>query len=405
MNAAPAPLDATPAAAAKRHGSLGGVLRLLHQKGPLTRSQIAGELGLSRSGVRLLVGELAEYGLVVEQRGSSPGAAGRPSLVVALENSPAASLAIWITTDALIAGEVRLGGYLGKAERIERQPRRFGPEETVEDLAGLVEPILRDLASRHVPVVGTGVAFGGPVHAQDGSVFASPAMGWQGVPLASLVAARIAGDSPVHVGNDGDLGALAEHLFAGRPVRSLLYVDADARVGGGIVIDGRPLLPDRSSAAEVGHLVVSPDGHVCRCGNRGCWESEISAAALLRHAYREPRPSRSAAIDELVADAKGAQPDALDALRVHGRWVGIGLASLVNLFAPEKISLGGLLARLFPLESEVIQTEVRQRVLPALHAGLEISASRLGDRAPLIGAGTLALEPVLTDPSIILRTR
>jgi len=387
--------------APRRSASLSDVLRLVHQRGPLTRSRIAAELGLSRSAVRMLVAELCDYGLAAERPGQPVGTAGRPSLIVEVAHSAVASLAIQIRTDALCAAEAGLGGRLGPITQISRQRRRFRPAETVEDITGLTAPILRELEARKAHLAGIGVAFGGLVRMSDGFVFASPALGWHDVPLASLIAARlgVAGRVPIFVGNDGDLGALAEHLLgAGDQGRTFLYVSADIGVGGGIVIDGRPLLPSPSSAAEIGHIAVNPAGHACRCGNRGCWESEISANALLRQASRKPTPDQAAAIDELIADATGGNPDALDAIREHARWVGIGLASIANILAPDLISLGGLLARLFPLESEIINTEVGRRVQPPLQPTLTVRASALGGNAPLVGAGTLALESVLAAP-------
>jgi predicted NBD/HSP70 family sugar kinase len=387
--------------APRRSASLSDVLRLVHQRGPLTRSRIAAELGLSRSAVRMLVAELCGYGLVAERSGEPLGTAGRPSLIVEVAQSAVASLAIQIRSDALCAAEAGLGGRLGPVKQISRGPRRFRPAETVEDITGLAVPILHELAARKVHLTGIGVAFGGLVRMRDGFVFASPALGWRDVPLASLIAARlgVAGQVAVFVGNDGDLGALAEHLLGTEDQgRTFLYVSADIGVGGGIVIDGRPLLPSRSSAAEIGHIAVNPEGHRCRCGNRGCWESEISADALLRQANRKPVPDQATAIDELIADASGGNPPAVAAIREHARWVGIGLASIANILAPDLISLGGLLARLFPLESEVMNTEVSRRVQPPLQARLTVRASALGANAPLVGAGTLALEPVLAAP-------
>jgi len=402
----PAPAGET--VALRRNASLIDVLRLVHRRGPVTRSQIAAELGLSRSGVRMLVAQLCGYGLLAERPGRPPGTAGRPSLIVEVAHSAVAGLAIQIRSDVLCAAEVGLGGRLGPVRQVSRQPRRFRPAETVDDIAGLTAPLMSELAARRVYLAGIGVAFGGLVRMHDGFVFASPALGWRDVPLADLIAARLgaAGQLPVFVGNDGDLGALAEHLLsAGHQDRTLLYVSADIGVAGGIVTQGHPRLPPTSSAAEVGHMTVNPAGHICRCGNRGCWESEISASALLRQANRTPVPDQSAAIDELIADATGGNPDALDAVREHARWVGIGLGSLANILAPGLISLGGLLARLFPLESDVINTEVSRRVQPPLQANLTVRGSALGSNAPLVGAGTLALEPVLASPQAMPASR
>ena len=100
-------------------------------------------------------------------------------------------------------------------------------------------------------------------------------------------------------------------------------------VGGGVIIDGAPLTGIAGYGGEIGHMPVNPDGLPCRCGSIGCWESEVGGAALLRRAGYSPEGG-SEAMDAVMRDAQAGSPVALAALAETGRWLGIGIAGLIN---------------------------------------------------------------------------
>ena len=144
----------------------------------------------------------------------------------------------------------------------------------------------------------------------------------------------------------------------------------------------------------VHHLILDPGGPLCRCGARGCWEALVGNAAIVRAVGRDPGVSD---IDDVLADVAAGHRGTLVGLRRIGEWVGLGLASLINLFNPEVVVLGGSLGSLYP----AMETSVRSAVGRALGPMLEnvaIVRSELGADAQLLGGAEVAFADLLYDP-------
>ena len=173
----------------------------------------------------------------------------------------------------------------------------------------------------------------------------APNLGWRDVPLGERLAQVLGAAVPIAVANDADLGALAElRRGAARGADDVLSSSGEVGVGGGLIVDGRPLTGVAGYGGEVGHMPVNPDGRPCRCGSIGCWETEVGEGALLRRAGHPPEGGR-AAVDAVLREAERGSPVALAALAETGRWLGIGLAGLVNVLNPRLVVLGGRLRR------------------------------------------------------------
>jgi predicted NBD/HSP70 family sugar kinase len=148
---------------------------------------------------------------------------------------------------------------------------------------------------------------------------------------------------------------------------------------------GRPLMGATGYGGEVGHMTVNPYGSLCRCGSVGCWETEVGEETLLRLAGAPVDGGREAVAAVLLEAAAGSL-SARAALDHVGRWLGIGLASLVNVFDPELIVLGGLFGRILPHVTEPVADELGRRVLSASRKPVRVTSARLQADAPLIGA-------------------
>jgi predicted NBD/HSP70 family sugar kinase len=249
-------------------------------------------------------------------------------------------------------------------------------------------------------VVGVGVAIAGIVRNADGLVHLAPNLGWHEVPLGDLLADAIGRAAPVVVGNEADLGARAEHLRgAGVGVDDLVYLHGEVGLGGGIIVDGRPLRGATGYAAEVGHMTLDPAGRPCGCGSRGCWETEVGEAALLRAAGRGDAPLGRASVDEVLGEAARGVPRAMGAMDRIGTWLGVGIAGIVNVFNPRRVVLGGLFGRCAPYLTAAMMRELEARALPMSRSLVDVVPGRLGDTVLLIGAAEAAFEPLLEDPA------
>ncbi|MCI0345541.1 MAG: ROK family protein, partial [Chloroflexi bacterium] len=243
-----------------RRANLSAIVRELHLRGPLSRSELVARTGLTRSAIRALIGELVVGELVAETPAPRLGVPGRPSPHVRLVPENATVLVLEIAIDSLAVAIVGAGGVVLEHRRVDR-PRGHS---TLDDIAGDLAKLAAWARSRR-PVGETpiriGIAMAGIVSRADGVVQFAPNLGWVGVPLGVRMAEVLDLPVPITVGNESDLGAVAEfRRGAARGADDVLYVHGEVGVGGGIIVGGRPLEGIAGYGGEVGHVTINPDG-------------------------------------------------------------------------------------------------------------------------------------------------
>ena len=284
---------------------------------------------------------------------------------------------------------------------VEPTQSERGPDDGVRRLFELGRRVVDEAA---VDVAAVGIACGGPLDAERGTLVAPPHLpGWEGVPLVSL--GEQAFDRPAALENDATAAAAGEHRFgAGRGTRHLVYLTISTGVGGGAVVDGRLLRGARGNGAELGHVTVDCDGRPCPgCRRTGCLEAYVSGtsiAARAREALARGGTSALSGVEELTATDVAAAAAAGDAV-ARAVWdetttmLACGVVSIVNVFEPDVVVFGGGVSR----EGEQLLAPVREAVRatamsPAGRAA-QIVQSPLGDRVGVVGAAAVAYERVL----------
>lgn len=386
-----------------RRSNLALVLDQLRRRGPCSRSQLVRATGLTRSAIAGLVGELQGLSLVFEEPSESGGRPGRPSPVVRIDDRSIGALAIEIFVDEVGASIVGLDGSVVSSIRLARTRDRVTVNATIADIARLLDHLdERTGPDRKRRLVGCGVSVPGLVRGLDGLVVAAPNLGWTDVALADALESAIDVDVPISVGNDADLGALAESRFgAGTGSDQMVFVSGEVGVGGGLVSGGRPIVGTRGFAGEIGHLPVNPDGQRCSCGSVGCWETEVGEPALLARAGFDPDGGR-AAVDDLLDRADAGDVAVVAALAVEARWLAIGITGLVNVLDPDTVVLGGLFARILPTIRASLDDELALRRYRAARRDVAVVGAALGPRAVTVGAAELAFGAVLGDPARVM---
>ena len=380
-----------------RRANLSAIVRELHLRGSLSRSELVAWTGLTRSAIRSLVGDLVAGDFVVEDAAVRLGTPGRPSPQVRLVADKIVVIALEIAVDSLALAIVGLGGQVHWKERVDRPRAHSSVDDIVSDLANLVARAQDQRPTDDAPI-GVGVAVAGLVRPTDGVVAVAPNLGWIDVPLGERLMSALGLNVPIAVANEADLGALAEsRRGAARGADDVLYVHGEVGVGGGIIVGGRPLSGISGFAGEIGHMPINPQGRPCQCGSVGCWETEIGERALLERAGY-PLEGGRMAVSALIADAADGRPEALASLDNVGRWLGIGLAGLVNVLNPRVVVLGGLFSPAFPYLVPSLTGALEARGLEAARRLVSVVPAYLGVDAPLLGAAELAFEPLLVDP-------
>ena len=368
-----------------RRANLSAIVRELHRSGPLSRSDLVTRTGLTRSAIRGLIGELVAGGLAVEGPAPLDGTPGRPSPVVRPSPEGAAVLALEIAVDTLAAAAVGLGGVVLARMRIDLPRGRSGVDDIAVALADLAQRVRSELHPE-TEIVGVGVAVVGVVRRADGMVSMAPNLGWRDEPLGDRLTEAMADGLPIAFANESDLAAVAEvRRGAARGVDDAVLIWGSVGVGGGLIVDGSPLTGEAGYGGEVGHIPVNPDGLPCRCGSIGCWETEVGGIAVLRRAGYPP-DSGTSGLGAVLRDAEAGSPTALAAYAETGRWLGIGLAGLINILNPRLVLLGNFLGASYPYTAATMHAELDRRVLPASRRGVRVAAAALGIDAPLLGA-------------------
>jgi predicted NBD/HSP70 family sugar kinase len=211
--------------------------------------------------------------------------------------------------------------------------------------------------------------------------------GWDGFPVADRLGRRLG--APVLLERDVNAMAVGEHRHALRDTSHLVFVKVATGIGAGIVADGALLRGNHGRAGDIGHIrAISGSDVVCTCGNRGCVGAVASGAAVARRLG-------VAGTGEVVALVRGGDATAVHEVREAGRVLGVALAAVVGVVAPTAIVVGGELAEASEPLLAGVRESVYQRSSPLATRELRILTSRLGARAGVVGATTLALEHVL----------
>lgn len=385
--------------AVRRH-NLAAILGHLHRQGPTSRAQLTRLLGLNRATIGALVDDLSSRGLVEESAEPERGARGRPSKVVAVRTDTFMVVAVEIGVDAIRLALVGLGGLVidGEREALLTDADRE-VDHVVAAVARLTARLLQRSQGVRVPV-GMGVAVPGAVRPGGSLVSFAPNLGWRLVPLGERLHDALGFETVVRVGNDANLGAMAEHSRGvASGVNDLAYLHAEVGVGGGIITAGLMLEGSRGYGGEVGHMQVNPYGVACHCGSRGCWETEAGEGALVRRAGL-PAGGRGA-VEVVLQRARDGDPTCLTAVETTARWISAGLVNLVNSLNPEMLILGGMFEDIFELAQPTLVEQLRVGVYDSEQLPVEVVRPKFGREAVLMGAAELALQVILLDPAVM----
>lgn len=272
----------------------------------------------------------------------------------------------------------------------------------------LVEQAVLDLVERlrhHAPGAPVGVGAAGWMNPETGTVLFSPHLAWRNEPLRDRLSALLGGT--VRVANDADAAGWAEYRFgAGQGEPNLVCLTLGTGIGGSLVSEGRLRRGRYGLAGEFGHQIIVPDGHLCACGNRGCWEQYASGNAVGRDARELARansPTAQTLLDAAGGDAgavtgalvtelaAAGDPASREIVGTAGRWLGIGLANLAAALDPGTFVIGGGLGAASALLLDEAEAAYR-RHLPGrgYRPFARVRRAGLGADAGLIGAADLA---------------
>jgi glucokinase len=289
------------------------------------------------------------------------------------------------------------------AEKSIPTDSHLGPQKVLERIAAAIHDLETQTGSKPMRL---GMGVPGLVDLARGITRFLPNLTghWMDVPAADILGAAVG--CPVALLNDVRTATLGELAYGhGRDgnVGTMVFMAIGTGIGGGIVIDGKLRLGPVGAAGEIGHMTILPDGPLCGCGSHGCLETLASGTAIAAEGVRlvlmglapvlhdlvEGNPARITA--KAVADAADAGDSACrDAIYHAARWLGIAVANLVTAIHPELIVIGGGVSRIGEVLIERIREELANRVKMFPASSVRVDASKVGDKAGILGAVALA---------------
>jgi predicted NBD/HSP70 family sugar kinase len=366
------------------------VLDYLFRAGPANRLDVVRGTALSRATVSKLVGELQAQGLVAEQPAPVGGEAraGRPPTLLALNPAIGAIGGIDFDHQGVGVGVADLSGTLLAECRVELDVDNEA-ERAIDVAVESVRALLRRCRLPAGRLVGVGAAISAPVVRNSGSLAAAGIMtSWSEISLPHELERRLG--VPVHVGNDANLGALAEvRAGAAQGAANVIYLMLSSGVGGGLVLDGSLFTGHRGMTGELGHVTVEPDGARCRCGNRGCLETVAGAGPLLRQV--RPVHGAQTTLEEAALMARAGDPLCRAVFQRAGLAAGRVAGGICNLINPELVIVGGDLILAGDVLVDAVRDGVTQSTIDVVRRDVGVVAATLGDHSTLLGAVGLAI--------------
>ncbi|WP_068616108.1 ROK family transcriptional regulator [Paenibacillus tuaregi] len=376
------------------------VLDLVRTYSPISRAEVSVKSGLNKGTVSNLVNQLIESGLVREL-GQGESSGGRKPVLLEFNQQAGYAIGVDVRVDMVSLVLCDLHGNV--VDQAEHTFDSRAPEHVYQVLAGAVRHFIHTAPKSHYGIVGIGAGVPGIVDGE-GNVLFAPNLEWRDVPLGRWLREEFL--LPVAIDNEANAGALGERQYgAGQDSNHLVYLSVSHGIGTGIVIGEGIYKGAYGYSGEAGHTTIEVDGKLCSCGNYGCWELYASERALMEEAGRSgslmqafppgkitAEGSRSAMrLEHLIQLAEGGNPEAETLLKNNGRYLGIGIANLINIFNPELIIIGNRIALAEAWIADEIKNTVQARALPFHKDKVRIEFSHLSMGAVMLGAASMAL--------------
>jgi len=378
-------------------------LNLIREHQPISRADLARLIKMTRGVVSVLVQELIAQGLIYEGATGEAARGRKPTFLhIRTHDRLVVAVDVRFTRTFLM-----LCDFSGRQLAIENFETVVPIAEFVKDLTVRIRKLLRS-QGLGFSCEGIGLVVPGMVDQRTGKILNAPALGWRDVDIRAKLAA--ATGLPVHIENSGRASALAQ-LWLTRGETSgghnFVYISVSDGVGVGVVVNGELLRGRDHIAGEFGHMPLNLDGPRCMCGNNGCWETYTSNLATLSRYFGwnlskdSPKHLKDAerssfTVLDLIACARRGDSKAVAAVLATGRFLGLGIGTIINLVNPDCLYLAGEITTAWDLIEETLREAIAERALTeaASHTPLRVTSTqeypRLRGAAALIAAPTFA---------------
>lgn len=386
---------------------------LLRASGPMSRADLAKETGLTKATMSLLVSLLIDAGVVKEGEPQNSASYGRPSTPLMLGDGKVCGIGMQVNTDGYGCVALDINRDTLAYEWVDADMSGVAPEDVFDRLDTMVASMERQLKRRGCAIAGVACALPGLVTSRK-QLLVARNLGWENVDLMQFEVMR---RCDVHSGNEAKMAAIAQipgyacaradFLDAVDCTDSFIYLSCDIGIGGAIVRDGEVVTGSHGFAGEIGHISVSLDGPVCRCGRKGCLEAYAGRRALVEASgVASGNDAASVAALDRLLDAWHA--DDAQAVKAVERGIDAlvsAIASAVNLADVDTVLLGGWWINFGQSFYELLESRLQEQVLGASDMQVSVSMPPVADHPALYGAAEVGLRRFIDNPLAFIADR
>ncbi|MCC7306491.1 MAG: ROK family transcriptional regulator [Acidobacteria bacterium] len=336
-------------------------LHLIREQQPVSRADIAKQTGLRAGTVSAIVNRLIKSGLVHEgTEGPSTGGRRPKNLYINAESFYVLAIDIGVVDTVFAVSDFNGRVLKRKSILTTNKPLKF-----LDRLCSEIEKHISENYSK-ARFGGIGVSVPGLIDRESGSIEISPNLEWKDVPLRDILSKRLG--LPVFVENDANAAAFSEFWYGPineAKVKNLLFVLVVEGLGTGLIINGELHVGSRHGLGGFGHMSIDPNGELCSCGRRGCWETFASERATVERYHRvTAKPGEPlVTVKELINLANDGDKMALESLKITAEYLGEGISNLVHGIFPETVVIGGNVTAAWPLIESIILEKVKSRYI------------------------------------------
>ncbi|WP_217589117.1 ROK family protein [Lentibacillus saliphilus] len=381
------------------------ILKQIREQGPITKIALANYLSLTFAAVSNIVADLVKLN-VIKEVGYGESEGGRPPVLYDMNWNSIHVIAVDIGVEHISAAEIDL-----KARVIEETTVDTQGAPLIERVYTVIDQLLERRTNDSVKIAGIGVSAPGPIDARDGRMLTPPNMeGVSNIDIKYLLEDRYGLTTVLE--KDANASALAEQWFGHVTTdEDILYIFNDVGLGGGLIINARVHRGFGNGAGEIGHMAIDIDGPRCNCGNFGCLEALSSGIAIQRRVKEEirrgypttleeafVRNEKALTIDLIINHAKQGDQLAKHILDEAGRYLGLGVANAINLFAPDQVIFGGSVTVLYPEMIKIAEHVAKQRTFSPFSERITFAQSKFHKQSNLVGAAAVIQQRLFDYP-------
>ncbi len=395
-----------------REINLSLIINELREQAPISRANLADITGLNKTTVSSLVQELMTKQFIREVGYANRGV-GRPAMLLELNPQAGCIVSAEIGVDFINVIRANFSSEVTWHHK-EQVKRPASQREVIDHTFAMLREAVDSRDESCGALFGVAVGVPGVVDQGTGSLLFAPNLGWRDVPLGDLLREDFP-DVPIFVDNEANLAALGEHYFGvAQGYGDMLFISVGVGLGGGIVRGGQLFRGKMGFAGEFGHITIDPGGLPCRCGNRGCWETLVSSAALDRYIGEAIDAGKQTLLNGatggdlthltlplVIEAAEQGDAVALDAFRRVGRYLGVGISSLINALNPELVVFGGPLSSAADYLMPAVEEELAVRAISWKTDPTDVVLARHGFDACVMGGVATVLQTVFAQPQAL----